>query len=207
MAGSLPAGGVVLVRHGATEWSESGRHTGRTDLPLLPEGRRQAEELSHVLDPGDFGRVLCSPMLRARETCELAGFGERAEITEELHEWDYGDYEGLTTSEIRERRPDWSLWQDGCPGGESPDQVGARADQVLALAAYRDPSAGAIQAEAQKPAILFAHGHILRVVSARWIGLEVDGGSRLVLQPAALGVLGHERETQVIEGWNLTDMP
>lgn len=206
MAGDLPAGGVVLVRHGATEWSQSSRHTSRTDLPLLPEGRRQAEELSQMLDPGDFGQVLCSPMLRARETCELAGFGERAEIVEELHEWDYGDYEGLTTPEIRERRPDWSLWDDGCPDGESPDQVGVRADQVLALAAYRDPSAGAIQAQAQKPAILFAHGHILRVVSARWIGLGVAGGSRLVLRPAALGVLGHERETQVIEGWNLTEL-
>jgi broad specificity phosphatase PhoE len=203
MVGGLPAGGVMVVRHGATEWSEAGRHTGRTDLPLLPEGRRRAQELSRVLDPGDFGRVLCSPMLRARETCELAGFGERAEITEELQEWDYGDYEGLTTPQIRERRPDWSLWQDGCPGGESPDQVGARADQVLALAAYREVQSGAMQAEAQKPAILFAHGHILRVVSARWIGLDVAGGSRLVLRPAALGVLGHERETQAIEGWNL----
>jgi broad specificity phosphatase PhoE len=202
----LPAGGLVVVRHGATEWSEAGRHTGQTDLPLLPEGREQAEQLARMLDPDDFGRVLCSPLRRARETCELAGFGERAEITQELHEWDYGDYEGLTTPEIRDRRPDWSLWRDGCPGGESPEQVGARADQVLALAAYRDPASGAMQAEAQKPAILFAHGHILRVVCARWIGLEADGGSRLLLKPAALGLLGHERETQVIEGWNLTQL-
>ena len=207
MAGALPAGGIVLVRHGATEWSQSGRHTSRTDLPLLPEGRRRAEELSRMLDPADFGRVLCSPLLRARETCELAGFAEAAEITEELREWDYGSYEGLTTAEIREQRPDWSLWSDGCPEGESPEQVSARADQVIALAAYREAvESGAMQAEARKPAILFAHGHILRVLGARWIGLEVDGGSRLVLKPGALGVLGHERETRVVEGWNLTQL-
>lgn len=206
MAGALPDGGIVLVRHGATEWSEAGRHTGCTDLPLLPEGRRQAEELAQILQPDDFGRVLCSPLRRARDTCELAGFGERAEITEELREWDYGEYEGLTTVEIRERRPDWSLWSDGCPDGESPEQVGSRADQVIALAAYREVQTGAMQAEAQKPAILFAHGHILRVVSARWIGLEVEGGSRLVLKPAALGLLGHERETRVIDGWNLSQL-
>ncbi|HWD64076.1 MAG TPA: histidine phosphatase family protein [Solirubrobacteraceae bacterium] len=206
MAESLPDGGIVLVRHGATEWSEAGRHTGRTDLPLLPEGRRQAQELSQILHPDDFGRVLCSPLRRARETCELAGFGDRAEITEELHEWDYGEYEGLTTPEIRERRPDWWLWSDGCPEGESPEEVGARADQVIALAAYREVQSGAMQAEAQKPAILVAHGHILRVLSARWIGLEADGGSRLVLKPAALGLLGHERETRVIDGWNLRQL-
>jgi broad specificity phosphatase PhoE len=203
MADVLPDGGIVLVRHGATEWSEAGRHTGRSDLPLLPEGRRQAEELSRMLGAADFNRVLCSPLRRARETCELAGFGDRAEIVEDLREWDYGDYEGLTTPEIRRRRPAWSLWRDGCPGGESPGQVSARADRVLALATSAD---GEGQREGRAPALLFAHGHILRVVSARWIGLEVDGGSRLVLRPAAVGLLGHERETRVIEGWNVTEL-
>ena len=127
-----PAGGLVVVRHGATEWSESGRHTGRTDLPLLPAGTRAGTAAAELLDPEAFGTVLCSPLRRARETCELAGFGGRAQIVDELREWDYGEYEGLTTPEIRERDPDWSLWRDGCPGGEAPVQVAARADQVLA---------------------------------------------------------------------------
>ncbi|HET9718648.1 MAG TPA: histidine phosphatase family protein [Solirubrobacteraceae bacterium] len=208
MAAALPNSGIVVVRHGATEWSEVGRHTGRTDLPLLPEGRRQAEELSRMLHPQDFGRVLCSPLRRARETCELAGFGQRAEIVEDLREWDYGAYEGLTRQQIRERRPDWSLWRDGCPDGESPAQVSARADRVLALATAGngDGRREDGQGEYQAPALLFAHGHILRVLSARWIGLEVDGGSRLVLRPAAVGLLGHDREIRAIEGWNLTDL-
>ncbi len=191
-----PAGGVVIVRHGATEWSESGRHTSRTDLPLLPEGRRQAEQLKDKLDPDEFGLVLCSPLLRARQTCELAGFADRAETCEDLREWGYGDYEGLRTSEIRRQNPDWFLWRDGCPGGESPEQVGARADRVLAR----------IPEDQGKPAILFAHGHILRVVAARWIALEPAGGSRFVLTPAALGVLGHERDVRVVEGWNVTSL-
>ena len=195
--GGPPPGGVVIVRHGATEWSEAGRHTGRTDLPLLPAGRHQAEQLSEILDPGDFGRVLSSPLLRARETCELAGFGDRMEICEDLQEWDYGDYEGMTTPEIRRQRPDWFLWRDGCPGGESPDQVAARADRVLQLvASFPD--------EARKPAILFAHGHSLRMLAARWIELAAAGGGRLALKPGALGVLGHERDVRVVDGWNVT---
>src|SRR3984957_8581990 len=116
-------GGVVIVRHGATEWSENGRHTGSTDLPLLPAGREQERALVRTLDPGEFDRVLCSPLRRARETCELAGFGERMELVDQLREVDYGDYEGLTTPEILERNPDWNMWQDGCPGGESPADV------------------------------------------------------------------------------------
>jgi broad specificity phosphatase PhoE len=185
-----PDASLVIVRHGATEWSENGRHTSRTDLPLLESGRRQAVELGRGLDPAEFGTVLCSPLRRARETCELAGFGESMEIVEELREWDYGEYEGLTTPQIRERRPDWWLWRDGCPGGESPEQVAARADRVLASL-----GAGAT--------IAFAHGHILRVVAARWIELGVEGGSRLLLRAGRQGVLGHERDTRVIEGWNL----
>lgn len=188
------AGGAVIVRHGATEWSESGRHTSRTDLPLVPAGRRRAEHLARVLESADFGRVLCSPLLRARETCELAGFGDRAELCDDLREWDYGEYEGLTTPEIRAERPDWFLWRDGCPGGESPEQVGARADGVLGL--LRDAEA----------TIMFAHGHILRVLAARWVELDAAGGSRLALAAGGLGVLGHERDVRVIRGWNVTEL-
>lgn len=199
--GGPPPGGVVIVRHGETEWSQSGRHTSHTDLPLLPEGRRQAEQLSEVLHPDDFGTVLSSPLRRARETCELAGFGDRMEICEDLREWDYGEYEGLTTPQIREQRPEWWLWRDGCPGGESPSEVCARADTVLdRLGADRTPD------EDAKPAILFAHGHILRVLAARWIELEVEGGGRLVLKAGAVGVLGHEREVRVLEGWNVREL-
>jgi probable phosphoglycerate mutase len=181
---------LVVVRHGATEWSESGRHTGRTDLPLLPAGREQALALARVLDPGDFDRVICSPLQRAKETCELAGFGDRMEILEELREWDYGDYEGLTSREIHEQNPDWDLWSDGCPGGESPADVAARADRVLSeLGIAR--------------VVAFAHGHVLRVLSARWIGLEAADGARILLSPAAIGRLGHEHERRVIDLWNL----
>ena len=123
---------IVLVRHGETEWSRSGQHTSRTDLPLIEEGRERAEALGPMLARWDFSLVLTSPLRRARETCELAGFGPRAEVCEDLLEWDYGDYEGLTTPQIREQRPDWSLWVDGCPDGEQPEEVGARADRALA---------------------------------------------------------------------------
>jgi len=182
---------LVVVRHGATEWSENGRHTSRTDLPLLPAGREQAAAVGRSLDPAEFDRVLCSPLLRARETCELAGFGDRMEIVEQLREWDYGDYEGLTTREIRERDPDWSLWRDGCPGGEIPAQVAARVDSVLA------------QVDACR-AIAFAHGHVLRVLAARWIGLEADGGSRLALSAGTVSRLGHEHDVRVVEHWNVS---
>ncbi len=182
---------LTLVRHGETEWSENGRHTGRTDLPLLPIGRERAARLAEPLASFSFERVLCSPMLRARETCELAGFGDRAEIVAELREWDYGDYEGLTTPEIRERRPGWSIWQDGCPGGESPVQIGARADAVLRMLAGGEGDA-----------LLFAHGHLLRVLAARWVGLEVPGGAILLLSPGSISELGHDRELHVIRAWN-----
>ena len=182
---------LVIVRHGATEWSENGRHTGSTDLPLLPAGREQARALARTLDPGEFDRVLCSPLRRARETCELAGFGERMELVDQLREWDYGDYEGLTTPEILERNPDWNMWQDGCPGGESPADVAARVDFVLSgLDGTRT--------------IAFAHGHVLRVLGARWVGLEAADGARLLLSPAATARLGHEHERRVLERWNLS---
>jgi probable phosphoglycerate mutase len=191
MAAGRPVGGLVVVRHGETEWSENGRHTSRTDLPLIESGRRRATRLAGALDPGGFDRVLCSPLRRARETCELAGFPpERIETVEDLREWDYGDYEGLTTPQIRERRPGWLLWRDGCPDGESPAEVAARADRVL----ERLVSDGVT--------IAFAHGHILRVIGARWIELGPEGGARLAYSPGRVGVLGHERETRVIRAWN-----
>ncbi len=185
-------GRIVVVRHGETEWSMAGKHTGRSDPPLAAVGRRRATALAAALGGHDFERVLCSPLERARETCELAGFGLRAEICEDLREWDYGDYEGLTSAEIRARVPDWNLWRDGAPGGELPAQVGARADLVLAM--VRTGGGG--------DTIAFAHGHLLRVLAARWIGLEVAGGRLLALSAAGIGVLGHERDTRVIERWN-----
>ncbi len=183
---------IVVVRHGETEWSMAGKHTGRSDPPLAAVGRRRATALAAALGGHDFERVLCSPLKRARETCELAGFGLRAEICGDLREWDYGDYEGLTSAEIRARVPDWNLWRDGAPGGELPAQVGARADLVLAM--VRTGGGG--------DTIAFAHGHLLRVLAARWIGLEVAGGRLLALSAAGIGVLGHERDTRVIERWN-----
>jgi broad specificity phosphatase PhoE len=190
---TAPTGDLVVVRHGDTEWSQSGQHTSRTDLPLLPDGRRRAQQLGEVLADEEFQRVLCSPLRRARETCEVAGFGDRAEILDDLREWDYGDYEGLTTSQIREQRPYWLLWRDGCPAGESPEQIGARADRVIA---HMDG----------RRTIAFAHGHILRVLAARWIGLGVEGGSRLVLSPARLGWFGYDHEDRALRRWNGTEL-
>lgn len=185
---------IVTVRHGETEWSLSGRHTGRTDPPLTEVGRERAAALAPMLAPREFALVLCSPLLRARETCELAGFDDsRVELCDDLREWDYGEYEGLTTPEIRERDPDWSLWRDGCPGGESPAQVGARADRALAWLRVADGDA-----------IAFAHGHILRALGARWIESPVAAGARLFLSTGAVSELGYERETPVLRSWNLT---
>jgi probable phosphoglycerate mutase len=185
---------IVLVRHGETEWSQSGKHTSRTDLPLLDVGRERAARLRPALAESSFSLVLCSPLRRARETCELAGLGASAELVDDLREWDYGEYEGLTTPQIRAANPDWVLWRDGCPGGETPAQVGARADRILARLRAVDAVEG--------DAIAFAHGHILRVVAARWIGLGVSGGARLRLSPGTISVLGHEHEYEVISRWN-----
>jgi probable phosphoglycerate mutase len=188
------AGGwrIVAVRHGETEWSASGQHTSRTDLPLLEAGRKQALAMAPALREQRFVTVLSSPMRRARETCELAGFGDVVDICEDLCEWDYGEYEGLTTPEIWRERPDWSLWRDGCPGGESPDQVAARADRVLARAG-RD----------EGDTLVFGHGHILRVIAARWLEQSAAGGARLALNAGALSVLGYERQTRVLRRWNV----
>jgi broad specificity phosphatase PhoE len=183
---------IVVVRHGETEWSAAHRHTSRTDLPLNKDGRRRAEALRTELSGRSFALVLSSPLRRARETCELAGFGEVAVLCDELCEWDYGEYEGLTTIEIRAKNPSWSLWRDGCPGGESPDQVSDRADR--ALARLRGTAGNALA---------FAHGHILRVLSARWLEMAASAGARFALSAGGVGVLGFERETQVLQRWNV----
>jgi broad specificity phosphatase PhoE len=190
--GQTPAGhDLFLVRHGATAWSRAGRHTGRTDVPLLEEGRDPTQALATVLAAPRFSLVLTSPLLRAKETCALAGLGDRAQVTDDLVEWDYGDYEGLTTDEIRLERPGWTLWADGVPGGETVGAVGRRADRVIEAARA-----------AAGDTICFAHGHVLRALAARWAGLPPVGGRFLALDAAALSVLGWEREVPVLVRWN-----
>ena len=182
---------AVLVRHGETDWSATGKHTSGTDLSLNEQGRERAHALAGVLGGERYALVLTSPLKRARETCELAGFGDQAILCEDLPEWDYGEYEGKTTPEIREQRPDWNLWRDGCPGGEQPEQVAARADRVLERLRGADGDA-----------LVFAHGHILRVLGARWIEMDAAAGARLALAAGAVSVLGYERETPVLVRWN-----
>jgi len=183
-----------LVRHGQTAWSAAGRHTGRTDLPLDDAGRAQALALRPTLQPQDFAKVLTSPLQRASETCGIAGYADAAQPDDDLQEWDYGDYEGLTTDEIRADRPGWTLWRDGCPGGETPEQVGARLDRVLARAEAAARGDGDVA--------LVAHGHSLRVAGARWIALAPSYGGVLALDTATLSVLGHEHGGRVIRRWN-----
>jgi broad specificity phosphatase PhoE len=185
-----------LIRHGETEWSLSGAHTSRTDIPLTDKGRLRAAALKRYFAGKEFNAVLTSPMQRARETCSIAGYGEVAVIDEGLREWDYGVYEGKTTEEIRANRPDWSVWKDEIINGEAVEQVGERADGVIsrALAQIPQDAGGAVA--------LFAHAHILRILAARWIGLTADGGSLLVLSTGSVSVLGFERETRVIKHWN-----
>jgi broad specificity phosphatase PhoE len=182
---------IVLARHGETEWSRDRRHTGRTDIPLTKNGRRQAAVLRDQFAGRSFARVLSSPLSRALETCREAGLGDQAELTADLCEWDYGDYEGITTAEIRTRRPDWYLWRDGCPGGETAEDVGRRVDRVL-------DSLSQLQGDAA----VFAHGHVLRVLTARWLGLGPDQGALFKLDTGTLSLLGYERETRVITRWN-----
>jgi broad specificity phosphatase PhoE len=182
---------LVMVRHGATEWSRSGRHTGRSDLPLLDEGRLEAEELGRRLAGNTFTLVLTSPMRRARETCQIAGFGAQAQERDDLREWDYGDYEGRTTDDIRAQRPGWSLWRDGAPDGETASEVGARADRVIS------------EVRGQTGDVLvFAHAHLLRVVGARWVGLPPAAGALFTLSPATISVLGWERDIAAVNRWN-----
>jgi probable phosphoglycerate mutase len=182
---------VLLVRHGETEWSRSGRHTGRTDLPLLPEGEAQARALRPRVGPFRSATVLTSPLRRARETCDLVGLGANATVDPDLGEWDYGSYEGLTTAEIRAERPGWDLFDDGTPDGEDAADVGRRVDRVLAR----------IRAAAGD-VVCVAHAHVLRVLGARWIGLDPTGGRLLRLEPCSLSELGWEREQAVIGLWN-----
>jgi broad specificity phosphatase PhoE len=191
MARTGPA--VLLVRHGETEWSRSGRHTSRTDLPLLDAGRAGADALGRRLAGRRFALVLSSPMRRALETARLAGLAEVAEIADDLRELGYGDYEGLTTPEIRTERPGWDLWADGSPGGEPLAEAADRVDRVIARAA----SAGG-------DVVLFAHGHILRILGARWLGLPPETAASLALSTAALCDLGYERERRVVWLWNDT---
>jgi probable phosphoglycerate mutase len=179
-----------LVRHGPTEWSESGRHTSTTDLPLLPAGEEAARGLAARLGGVDFSLVLTSPRLRARRTAELAGYPE-AVVDDDLVEWGYGDYEGVTTPEIRETVPGWTVWTHPSPGGETASEVGARLDRVVARAR-----------EVDGRTLVFAHGHSLRVLAARWLGLDVAGGRLLRLDTATISVLGNERETPVVLRWN-----
>ena len=189
---------VILVRHGETEWSVSGRHTGRTDLPLLPQGEDSARALAPRLErEGPFDLVLGSPLARARRTAELAGL--EPELDPDLQEWDYGDAEGRTTAEIREDRPGWTVWAEGPTGGETADDVGVRADRVIerVLAAAGDRKDATV--------VLVAHGHLLRILAARWIELPASAGGRLALGTAAVCVLGFERERRVVLRWNDTD--
>ena len=182
---------IVLVRHGETEWSRSGRHTGLTDVPLTVAGRRQAELLGAGLRAWRFTLVLSSPLQRAVDTARLAGLGGAVDLVGALREWDYGNYEGRTTADIRQERPEWSLWRDGTPGGERAEQVGARVDGVLS--ALRQ-SGGDVA--------LFAHGHVLRVLTARWLGLAPSEGRLFALGTATVSVLSYERETPVVFRWN-----
>ncbi|MGD0746249.1 MAG: histidine phosphatase family protein [Acidimicrobiales bacterium] len=183
---------LVLLRHGATEWSLSGQHTGRTDIPLLEEGCEQAKVAGGIMrEHGltDFGLVLTSPLVRAAETCELAGFN--GQVEPDLMEWDYGAYEGLTTAEIRQRQPGWSLWEDGVPGGERVSDVGRRADRVLERVRASEGDS-----------LCVAHGHLLRVLAARWLGLPPVAGRLFLIRPGGISVLGWDYEWPAIEVWN-----
>jgi len=182
---------VFLIRHGETAWSLNRRHTGTTDIPLTDNGRRLAERLRPTLARRTFSRVLCSPVQRARETCELAGFGDVAVIDSDLVEWNYGQYEGLTPEQIHRTAAGWLIFRDGCPGGETPAEIGARVDGVIARARAVDGDVA-----------MFAHGHVLRVFVARWIGLPAGGGQHFMLGTGTLSVLGYYREIPAVKIWN-----
>jgi probable phosphoglycerate mutase len=191
MSGVLP--NVCLARHGETAWSLSGQHTGLTDLPLTERGESDASALKLRLKIMTFSKVFTSPLKRAVRTCELAGFGDRSEIDPDLVEWNYGEYEGVRTAEIRERRPNWQLFRDGCPGGESVEEIGARADRVVARVRSINESV-----------LLFSSGHFLRVLAARWLGLGAASGASFVLETASVSILGYEHDLSepAIRLWN-----
>ena len=182
---------VYVVRHGETEWSLSGQHTGVTDIPLTENGRAVARRLKPILAEPSFTLVLSSPLGRARETCELAGLGARAVLEPDLKEWNYGEYEGLTPKQIHAKAPGWMVFRDGCPGGETPEQVGARVDRVLARVR-----------SAPGDVALFDHGHVFRVLVARWIGLAPGAGQHFLLDTATLNVLGYYRDSPAVKIWN-----
>ena len=182
---------VFAIRHGETEWSLSGKHTGTTDIPLTDHGRRLAERMRPILARNFSGLALCSPMQRARETCELAGFRQNMIVDPDLVEWNYGAYEGLTPKEIHEVAPGWLIFRDGCPRGETPAQVGARVDRVIARTRARD-----------RDILLFAHGHVLRVLAARWIGLPPGGGQHFLLDTGTLCVLSYYHDVPAVRIWN-----
>jgi broad specificity phosphatase PhoE len=182
---------IYLARHGETEWTLSGQHTGVTDIPLTENGRAAARLLRPLLVEESFALVLTSPLHRARETCALAGLAGRAEIETDLLEWNYGEYEGLTPKQILAQRSDWMIFRDGCPGGESPEQVGARVDRVIAKAHATEGNVA-----------LFAHGHIFRVFAARWIGLSARAGQHFLLDTATLNILGYYRDSPALKIWN-----
>ncbi|MGA2133675.1 MAG: histidine phosphatase family protein [Bryobacteraceae bacterium] len=184
-----------LIRHGETKWSLSGAHTGRTDIPLTPEGERHAAAIGRFLADRPFALVLTSPLSRARETCRLSGYGDVAQIEPDLCEWDYGAYEGHTSDEIRQSVPDWTIWKSPVPGGETIQQVAARARKAIERANAVNRSGDVA---------LFAHGHLLRVLTACWLGLEPDAGSLFALATATISVLGYEHDTRVISCWNIS---
>lgn len=188
---ATPVGELTLVRHGETSWSLSGQHTSRTEVGLTEEGRVQARLLGRLLGEQQFSLVLVSPRRRAVETCQLAGLGESARTCEDLAEWDYGDYEGKTTDEIRATVPGWTVWTHPSPGGETAAEVAARADRIIGLVR-----------KAGGDVAVFGHGHMLRVLAARWCELEATDGRCLALDPATMSILGYERATPVIRRWN-----
>jgi probable phosphoglycerate mutase len=187
----MPSQQVYLARHGETEWSLSGQHTGITDIPITENGRNLAKRLAPVLATERFALVLTSPLERARKTCELAGLGEQAEIDRDLMEWNYGEYEGLTPKQIDARAPGWMLFRDGCPGGETPEEAAARADRVIERVRAVEGNIA-----------LFAHGHIFRVFAARWLGLPPAAGCHFLLDTATLSILSYYRSIPAVKCWN-----
>ena len=182
-----------LLRHGATEWAKNGRHTGSTDLPLLPEGEEEARQLAPALTSHRFAAVFSSPLQRAQRTCELGGLGQQRRVMETLREWDYGDYEGITTLEIHKTIPNWTVWSHGCPNGEDAQAVQQRCEQTIAIA-LAEPGEGDVA--------LFAHGHLLRALTGTWLGLGAAGGRYFQLGTGTICILGFEREQRAIARWN-----
>ena len=183
---------IYVIRHGETEWSLSGKHTGLTDIPLTDNGRKNAKLLQSALAKRSFARVFSSPLQRARETCELAGLGEQAEIDQDLVEWNYGEYEGITSDQIHRKKPGWMVFLDGCPGGEKPEEVGIRVDRII----------GKVRA-IQGDVALFAHGHVLRVLTARWLALPPSVGRHFLLDTGTVNVLSYYRGVPAVKQWNV----